>query len=74
MGWVKDRQNTQKPKTGKKKNKKEQNTPSKAEQLQCAFRFAAIPGFKGLFLNDFEAILGYPLGYNFGAKSVKSRC
>ena len=46
MGWVKDRQNTQKPKTEKKKNKREQNTPSKAEQLQCAFRFAAIPGLQ----------------------------
>ena len=45
----------------KKINKREQNTPSKAEQLQCAFRFAAIPGlqahgvpksmfFKSLFL------------------------
>ena len=43
MGWVKDRQNTQKPKTEKKR---EQNTPSKAEQLQCAFRFAAIPGLQ----------------------------
>ena len=46
MGWVKDRQNTQKPKTEEKKNKREQNTPSKAEQLQCAFRFAAIPGLQ----------------------------
>ena len=44
MGWVKDRQNTQKPKTETKK--REQNTPSKAEQLQCAFRFAAIPGLQ----------------------------
>ena len=44
MGWVKDRQNTQKPKSEKKK--REQNTPSKAEQLQCAFRFAAIPGLQ----------------------------
>ena len=46
MGWVKDRQNTQKPKTEKQKKKREQNTPSKAEQLQCAFRFAAIPGLQ----------------------------
>ena len=49
MGWVKDRQNTQKPKTEKNKKKereREQNTPSKAEQLQCAFRFAARPGLQ----------------------------
>ena len=30
----------------KKINKREQNTPSKAEQLQCAFRFAAGPGLQ----------------------------
>ena len=30
----------------KKINKREQNTPSKAEQLQCAFRFAARPGLQ----------------------------
>ena len=30
----------------RKKNKREQNTPSKAEQLQCAFRFAARPGLQ----------------------------
>ena len=30
----------------RKKKKREQNTPSKAEQLQCAFRFAAIPGLQ----------------------------
>ena len=68
MGWVKDRQNTQKPKT-EKKNKREQNTPSKAEQLQCAFRFAARPGLQAhgfqkqcflspCFYEDFGSIWG----------------
>ena len=37
---------TKHTKTENIKNKKEQNTPSKAEQLQCAFRFAAIPGLQ----------------------------
>ena len=30
--------------------------------------------FEGLFFNDFVVILGYPLGYHFGVKSVKYHC
>ena len=54
MGWEEIRwrkecgmgeRQTKHTKTENKK-KREQNTPSKAEQLQCAFRFAAIPGLQ----------------------------
>ena len=37
-----------KTKKNKQQKKKEQNTPSKAEQLQCAFRFAARPGLQAV--------------------------
>ena len=57
----------------------------RVKKVVCAFRSHADPGlqaawgvskslfFGGLLFNDFVAILGYPLGYHFGEKSVKVR-
>ena len=64
----------------RKKRKKKQNTPSKAEQLQCAFRFAAIPGLqahglqKSMFFNPcFYDDLGLIWGTLWGTILVKNR-